>query len=54
MAIKGLVSPGQCWGSQKVCHLVRTSPKDRPQPHHPLKAAIGFEEQLQPVHCLGQ
>lgn len=43
MAIKGLVSLGQCWCCQRVCHPARGSPKDRSQPQHPLKAAIGFK-----------
>lgn len=46
MAIKGLVSLGQCWGCQRVSHPARGLPKDRPQPQHPLKAAIGFKPQL--------
>ncbi len=46
MAVKGLVSLGQCWCFQRVCHPARGSPKDRPQPQHPLKAAIGFKQQL--------
>lgn len=53
MAIKGLVSPGQCLGSQKVCHLARGSPKDRPWPQHPLKGAIGFKQQLHPGSVIG-
>lgn len=46
MAVKGLVSLGQCWCFQRVCHPARGSPKDRPQPQHPRKVAIGFKQQL--------
>ena len=48
MAVKGLVSLGQCWCFQRVCHPARGSPKDRSQPQHPLKAAIGFKQRLRP------
>ena len=51
MAIKGLVSLGQCRGRQKVCHPARILPKDRPWPQQPLKAAMGFKQRL---HLLGQ
>lgn len=54
MAVKGLVSLGQCWVCQKVCHPARGLPKDRPWPQHPLKAAIGFKQKLCPIHCLDQ